>query len=78
MGGGHGQTARMPGEKKTAKQKEKAVKGSQLKTKKKATPIKCKVCMQTFSGATSEIKCKEHAKAKHPKNYLYQCFPHLK
>ncbi|KAG4984407.1 hypothetical protein JHK87_029156 [Glycine soja] len=35
---------------------------------------KCKVCMQTF---ISEVKCREHAEAKHPKADLYTCFPHL-
>ncbi|CAN6450734.1 unnamed protein product [Victoria cruziana] len=39
--------------------------------------IQCKVCMQTFMCTTSEVKCREHAEAKHPKNDLYQCFPHL-
>lgn len=38
----------------------------------------CKVCMQTFICTTSEVKCREHAEAKHPKNDAYQCFPHLK
>ncbi|PWZ13079.1 Uncharacterized protein Zm00014a_035253 [Zea mays] len=38
----------------------------------------CKICMQTFICTTSEAKCKEHAEARHPKNDLYQCFPHLK
>ncbi|KAG6469365.1 hypothetical protein ZIOFF_074080 [Zingiber officinale] len=40
--------------------------------------ILCKVCMQTFICTTSEVKCREHAEAKHPKNDVYQCFPHLK
>ncbi|KAF3785435.1 Uncharacterized protein EJ110_NYTH27414 [Nymphaea thermarum] len=52
--------------------------GSQLETNKKAMTIQCKVCMQTFMCTTSEVKCREHAEAKHPKNDLYQCFPHLK
>lgn len=38
----------------------------------------CKVCMQTFICTTSEVKCKEHAEAKHPKSDLFTCFPHLK
>ncbi|KAG5621319.1 hypothetical protein H5410_006537 [Solanum commersonii] len=40
--------------------------------------VECKVCMQTFMCTTSEVKCKEHAEAKHPKSDLYACFPHLK
>lgn len=40
--------------------------------------MQCKVCMQTFICTTSEVKCKEHAEAKHPKADLYTCFPHLK
>ncbi|KAL0926846.1 hypothetical protein M5K25_003098 [Dendrobium thyrsiflorum] len=39
---------------------------------------RCKICMQTFMCTTSESKCKEHFEAKHPKNELSQCFPHLK
>ncbi|MBA0833948.1 hypothetical protein Goarm_006354 [Gossypium armourianum] len=27
---------------------------------------------------TSEVKCREHAEAKHPKSDVYACFPHLK
>uniref|UniRef100_A0A0D9Z9D6 Fe2OG dioxygenase domain-containing protein n=1 Tax=Oryza glumipatula TaxID=40148 RepID=A0A0D9Z9D6_9ORYZ len=38
----------------------------------------CKVCMQTFMCTTSEVKCREHAEAKHPKTDVYQCFPQLK
>lgn len=38
----------------------------------------CKVCMQTFICTTTEVKCREHAEAKHPKSDLYACFPHLK
>ncbi|MCI21090.1 hypothetical protein A2U01_0042254, partial [Trifolium medium] len=38
----------------------------------------CKVCMQTFICTTSEVKCKEHAEARHPKSDLFTCFPHLK
>ncbi|TKY55635.1 product protein [Spatholobus suberectus] len=52
--------------------------GSQLETNKKAMNIQCKVCMQTFMCTTSEVKCKEHAEAKHPKSELSTCFPHLK
>nr|XP_023925674.1 uncharacterized protein At2g23090-like [Quercus suber] len=40
--------------------------------------ILCKVCMQTFICTTSEVKCREHAEAKHPKSDVYACFPHLK
>ncbi|XP_038700164.1 uncharacterized protein At2g23090-like isoform X1 [Tripterygium wilfordii] len=40
--------------------------------------LQCKVCMQTFMCTTTEVKCKEHAEAKHPKSDLYACFPHLK
>lgn len=40
--------------------------------------LQCKVCMQTFICTTSEVKCKEHAEAKHPKADLSTCFPHLK
>lgn len=40
--------------------------------------MQCKVCMQTFVCTTSEVKCQEHAEAKHPKSDLYTCFPHLK
>jgi hypothetical protein len=40
--------------------------------------MQCKICMQTFICTTSEAKCKEHAEARHPKNDLGQCFPHLK
>ncbi|CAL5034329.1 unnamed protein product [Urochloa decumbens] len=52
--------------------------GSQLEANKKAMNIQCKICMQTFICTTSEAKCKEHAEARHPKNDLHQCFPHLK
>ncbi|XP_019057465.1 PREDICTED: uncharacterized protein At2g23090-like [Tarenaya hassleriana] len=51
--------------------------GSQLEANKKAMSIQCKVCMQTFICTTSEVKCREHAEAKHPKSDLYTCFPHL-
>ena len=40
--------------------------------------IQCKVCMQTFICTTSEVKCREHAEAKHPKADVVACFPHLK
>ena len=40
--------------------------------------LQCKVCMQTFICTTSEVKCKEHAEARHPKSDLVTCFPHLK
>ncbi|MBA0707084.1 hypothetical protein Golax_019162 [Gossypium laxum] len=40
--------------------------------------MQCKVCMQTFICTTSEVKCREHAEAKHPKSDVYACFPHLK
>lgn len=40
--------------------------------------LQCKVCMQTFMCTTSEVKCREHAEAKHPKSDLHTCFPHLK
>lgn len=40
--------------------------------------MQCKVCMQTFMCTAPEVKCREHAEAKHPKSDLYTCFPHLK
>ncbi|KAI3821145.1 hypothetical protein L1987_08702 [Smallanthus sonchifolius] len=55
-----------------------ASKGSQLESNKKAVNIQCKVCMQTFICTTSEVKCREHAEAKHPKADVDTCFPHLK
>jgi len=76
MGGGNGQKAKMAREKNI--EKNKPSKGSQLETNKKAMNIQCKVCMQTFICTTSEVKCREHAEAKHPKADVYQCFPHLK
>ncbi|KAI9089098.1 hypothetical protein K1719_029377 [Acacia pycnantha] len=76
MGGGNGQKAKMAREKNM--EKNKASKGSQLDSNKKAMTIQCKVCMQTFICTTSEVKCKEHAEAKHPKSDLCVCFPHLK
>lgn len=39
--------------------------------------LQCKVCMQTFMCTTSEVKCREHAEAKHPKSDVFTCFPHL-
>ncbi|XP_004288466.1 PREDICTED: uncharacterized protein At2g23090 [Fragaria vesca subsp. vesca] len=77
MGGGNGQKAKMAREKAQEKAKN-AGKGSQLETNKKAMSIQCKVCMQTFMCTTSEVKCREHAEAKHPKSDVYACFPHLK
>ncbi|KAK4390445.1 hypothetical protein Sango_2107800 [Sesamum angolense] len=75
MGGGNGQKSRMARERNMEKLK--AAKGSQLESN-KAMNIQCKVCMQTFICTTSEVKCKEHAEAKHPKADLHTCFPHLK
>uniref|UniRef100_A0A803PEF9 Uncharacterized protein n=1 Tax=Cannabis sativa TaxID=3483 RepID=A0A803PEF9_CANSA len=74
MGGGNGQKAKMAREKNI----EKAKAGSQLEANKKAMSIQCKVCMQTFMCTTSEVKCREHAEAKHPKSDVGTCFPHLK
>ncbi|KMZ73765.1 Uncharacterized protein family SERF [Zostera marina] len=76
MGGGNAQKSKMAREKNLEKQRN-AAKGSQLEKNKKAMNIQCKVCMQTFICTTSEVKCKEHAEAKHPKSALFQCFPHL-
>uniref|UniRef100_A0A2N9ITZ3 Uncharacterized protein n=1 Tax=Fagus sylvatica TaxID=28930 RepID=A0A2N9ITZ3_FAGSY len=76
MGGGNGQKAKMAREKNLEKQK--GAKGSQLDSNKKAMTIQCKVCMQTFMCTTSEVKCREHAEAKHPKSDVTDCFPHLK
>ncbi|XP_015579876.1 uncharacterized protein At2g23090 isoform X3 [Ricinus communis] len=78
MGGGNGQKAKMAREKNLEKQRAAAAKGSQLESNKKAMSIQCKVCMQTFMCTTTEVKCREHAEAKHPKSDLYTCFPHLK
>ncbi|KAI5057235.1 hypothetical protein GOP47_0027250 [Adiantum capillus-veneris] len=74
MGGGNGQKAKMARER--AQDKLKGSKGSQLESNKKAMSIQCKVCMQTFMCTTSEVKCREHAEAKHPKNDVYHrcCF----
>ncbi|KZV54544.1 hypothetical protein F511_01342 [Dorcoceras hygrometricum] len=86
MGGGNAQKSKMARERNAEKLK--GNKGSQLDSNKKAmsiqlsnsrvTYLQCKVCMQTFICTTSEVKCKEHAEAKHPKADLYSCFPHLK
>ncbi|XP_051149936.1 uncharacterized protein At2g23090-like [Andrographis paniculata] len=76
MGGGNAQKSKMAREKHM--EKSKSAKGSQLEINKKAMNIQCKVCMQTFICTTSEVKCKEHAEARHPKADLYICFPHLK
>ncbi|XP_010939767.1 uncharacterized protein At2g23090 [Elaeis guineensis] len=76
MGGGNGQKSKTARERHM--EKNKPPKGSQLESNKKAMTIQCKVCMQTFICTTSEVKCREHAEAKHPKSDLYQCFPHLK
>ncbi|XP_047342183.1 uncharacterized protein At2g23090-like [Impatiens glandulifera] len=75
MGGGNGQKSRMAREKNIEKLK--GNKGSQLENNKKAMSIQCKICMQTFMCTTTEVKCKEHADAKHPKTGLQTCFPHL-
>ncbi|XP_044497846.1 uncharacterized protein At2g23090-like isoform X1 [Mangifera indica] len=93
MGGGNAQKSKMSREKNLEKQKA-SNKGSQLDSNKKAMTIQassvylfgfavlysswCKVCMQTFMCTTSEVKCREHAEAKHPKSDIYVCFPHLK
>ncbi|KAF8695503.1 hypothetical protein HU200_037432 [Digitaria exilis] len=86
MGGGNAQKSKMARERNA--EKNKGSKGSQLEANKKAMNIQlitsnisstqCKICMQTFICTTSEAKCKEHAEARHPKNELVQCFPHLK
>ncbi|XP_038983397.1 uncharacterized protein At2g23090-like [Phoenix dactylifera] len=76
MGGGNAQKSKMAREKNMDKNK--ASKGSQLESNKKAMTIQCKVCMQAFMCTTSEVKCREHAEAKHPKSDLYHCFPHLR
>uniref|UniRef100_K7LLG9 C2H2-type domain-containing protein n=1 Tax=Glycine max TaxID=3847 RepID=K7LLG9_SOYBN len=70
MGGGNGQKVKTACERNIFSH----LVGSQLETNKKAINIQCKVCMQTF---ISEVKCREHAEAKHPKADLYTCFPHL-
>ncbi|KAL0545580.1 hypothetical protein IC582_015469 [Cucumis melo] len=72
MGGGNGQKAKMARERNLEKQK--SSRGSQLETNKKAMTIQCKVCMQTFICTTTEVKCREHAEARHPKsdvNFLF-------
>ncbi|KAG6406872.1 uncharacterized protein At2g23090 [Salvia hispanica] len=78
MGGGNAQKTKMAREKNLEKMKGAKGAGSQLEANKKAMNIQCKVCMQTFICTTSEVKCKEHAEAKHPKADLFTCFPHLK
>ncbi|KAL1564758.1 hypothetical protein AAHA92_07060 [Salvia divinorum] len=78
MGGGNAQKTKMAREKNQEKMKGAKGSGSQLDSNKKAMNIQCKVCMQTFICTTSEVKCKEHAEAKHPKADLFTCFPHLK
>ncbi|XP_042061416.1 uncharacterized protein At2g23090-like [Salvia splendens] len=78
MGGGNAQKTKMAREKNQEKMKGAKGAGSQLDANKKAMSIQCKVCMQTFICTTSEVKCKEHAEAKHPKADLLTCFPHLK
>ncbi|CAK9877178.1 unnamed protein product [Sphagnum jensenii] len=67
MGGGNGQKSKTARERNAEKAAKQAGKGSQLDTNKKAMTIQCKTCMQTFMCTTSEVKCKEHAEAKHPK-----------
>ncbi|CAA7032557.1 unnamed protein product [Microthlaspi erraticum] len=76
MGGGNAQKSKMAREKNLEKARQ-AGKGSQLEANKKAMSIQCKVCMQTFICTTSEVKCREHAEAKHPKSDVVACFPHL-
>ncbi|CAN6539810.1 unnamed protein product [Malus baccata var. baccata] len=76
MGGGNGQKSKMARQRNMDKQKN-AAKGSQLESNKKSMTIQCKVCMQVFICTTSEVKCREHAEAKHPKSDVYTCFPHL-
>ncbi|KAI3686773.1 hypothetical protein L1987_80460 [Smallanthus sonchifolius] len=77
MGGGNAQKSKTARERNLEKAKA-ASKGSQLESNKKAMNIQCKVCMQTFICTTSEVKCREHAEAKHPKADVSTCFPHLK
>ena len=74
MGGGNAQKSKTARERNL--EKNKASKGSQLDTNKKAMSIQCKVCMQTFMCTTTEVKCREHAEAKHPKHDITACFPH--
>nr|KJB63926.1 hypothetical protein B456_010G024800 [Gossypium raimondii] len=76
MGGGNGQKSRMAREKHM--EKNKPTKGKHLESNKEAMTIQCKVCMQAFICTTSEVKCKEHAEAKHPKSDIFASFPHLK
>ncbi|KAH0988395.1 hypothetical protein GBA52_001526 [Prunus armeniaca] len=77
MGGGNGQKSKMARQRNMEKQKASAKAGSQLESNKKSMTIQCKVCMQVFICTTSEVKCREHAEAKHPKSDVYTCFPHL-
>ncbi|KAL9254759.1 hypothetical protein AKJ16_DCAP06122 [Drosera capensis] len=76
MGGGNAQKSKTARERNL--EKNKPAKGSQLDANKKAMSIQCKICMQTFICTTTEVKCREHAEAKHPKQDVYTCFPHLK
>ncbi|KAJ7944502.1 Zinc-binding protein [Quillaja saponaria] len=76
MGGGNGQKAKMAREKNLEKQK--GSKGSQLDTNKKAMSIQVNLCFARCVCTTSEVKCREHAEAKHPKFDVHTCFPHLK
>ncbi|KAF3323281.1 Zinc-binding [Carex littledalei] len=76
MGGGNAQKSKTAREKNL--EKNKAPKGSQLDSNKKAMNIQCKVCMQTFICTTSEVKCQEHAEAKHPKADLYHVLTYSK
>ncbi|ACO69416.1 predicted protein [Micromonas commoda] len=77
MGGGNAQKSAMA-RKKAQEKAAKEGKGSQLKQNAAAQSIQCKVCMATFICTTAEVKLKEHADNKHPKNDFHQCFPHLK
>ncbi|KHG21316.1 hypothetical protein F383_02340 [Gossypium arboreum] len=70
MGGGNAQKSKTARERNLEKAKAGA-KGSQLESNKKAMSIQCKVCMQEFMCTTSEVKCREHAEAKHPKSDVY-------
>ncbi|CAL2233978.1 unnamed protein product [Prunus armeniaca] len=70
MGGGNGQKSKMARQRNMEKQKASA-KGSQLESNKKSMTIQVFIC------TTSEVKCREHAEAKHPKSDVYTCFPHL-
>ncbi|RAL50571.1 hypothetical protein DM860_014513 [Cuscuta australis] len=76
MGGGNAQKSKTARERNL--EKNKAAKGSQLQSNKKAMTIQCKTCVQTFICTTTEVKCREHAEARHPKLEAEDCFPHLK